>query len=257
MKNQNEMGNGPDGPGNELGLIALQNVALADKTYTTARNSLASFLKAALLGADELAVSNVAMKPQPGAGYVAVYGAAAVNDTDLLVNLQMELPVGDACQFPNGISVLGWLITERFQNFTGGRAHGMTIRGYSSNYVEAPIFRRDLTIQPLGDANSTTEFIVLNMRPSVTLGYPADSVISGQTVQSLTSVKRDPKGYLQPLLLKPNSTATINTAFSSIVVNLQGLGAGQQVSATITPLFRTVDCIKTLCGILNIPYERL
>lgn len=248
---------GPDGPNNALGLISLQNVQLADKTYTTARNSLESFLRAALLGADELAVANVVMKPQPGAAYVAVYGAAAVSDTDLLVNLQMELPVNQAAQFPNGLSVLGYLVTERYQNFTGGRAHGLTIRGYSSNYVEAVAYRRNITVIPTGDTNSTTEYLILNMRPSVTLGYPADSVISAQTVQSITSMKSDPKGYLQPHVLKPISTSTINNAFSSIVVNLQGLGAGQQVSASITPLFRTVDCIKQLCEVLGLPYERL
>lgn len=250
-------GRGSDVATNPLGLIALQGVQLADRTFTEARNGFTSYLRSALLGADELPLSNLIFPVKPGTGYVAVYGAATVNDSDLLTNIQMEMPAAQAAQLPPEVSLMGYMITERYQNFTGGRAHTCSIRGYYSNYNEATAFRRDVTVMPTEDVNGVCEYIILNMRPSFTLGYPGNNTISGQLVQSVTSMTRDPKGYLQPWTLKTLSTGTTNNAFSSVLVLLQGLAAGQTVNATVTPLFRTVDCIKTLAEILEIPFERL
>lgn len=258
MKNTNQSrGTGAQTVSNPLGIIALGGVEIADRTYTEARNDFASFLRTALIGAADLPISNPIFPLQSGATYVAVYGAGAINDADLLANIQFELPVAAAAQVPDDISVMGYLITERYQNFTGGRAHGLEIRGYHTNYTEAVDFRRYLTVAPTDPVNGTAEYVILNMVPSFTPAPPANAAISGQSVQSIASLTRDPKGYLMPWRVRNRSTNAASSGFSPILVNLKGVSADATINGTVMPLLRTIDCIKSLAGILNVPFERL
>jgi hypothetical protein len=232
-----------------LGLFAITNCQLAERTYTRLKTNLRQILMQQLTGADTYPLGSIPIPAVGGDVLTLAYPQLAGTANDLGVNVCFDSGPTRLPGLQSSIRVLGYHVQMRFQNFTVSNDFGVALR-YCDDSATGALNRslsRDITVTPLGGATSDCEFLIFNVMPFLSLSRRGSGLINASPVPTLAGATAAQDGILQPISHRTDfANATENAVVSSILL-FKGLGNPSiQVDLTVTPILVTPSSFEQL-----------
>lgn len=233
------------------GVMAVVNSSLTDRTFGKSSNTLKDLLESTFCFKDLIPYSVVPIPfRQVTAADIAAYGAT-LTVADLIAVFKMNVTNDKRSILNDRVGVLGWYVTQRFTSNVVSGAYSLLKKSFADDGVLASEFlqySREIIVTPEGGANSVSEFVILNMQPSISLNFDAlANEYNDGTVkrQSYLNIERF-QNTRQP------STDVMGYSDSGIIVLKNQFGFAQ--NTTCLPILAHAEAFETMHTLLESGY---
>jgi len=242
-----------------FGVIALNNIEMIDRKFSSNGNTYADYVNRAKLTAIGLPFTTGSQVARAAAVEdIAALGSDNCNANDLVNMFSFSLTGSGSYLGRESIELLGIWIEIKMLNFRQGypfpcnvlHSRGVTSAGIVGNLT------RNILVTPLGGANSTSEGVILPTFANVQVGVQSQVNYGIIPLPLYDSVSTGQKGFLEPacLLLNANDANTLSAgSFNMIALVWRGvaLQLSTNVTITCTPLFNSIEGAGTLANLLT------
>lgn len=237
-----------------LGLLAIQNVGLADQTYKELMYNLEDWLLMIQQGGMNYPLGSWPVPVTAGDVAALAYPDLGTTTADGVFNIGFNTSAASLPGTMNYIPVVGYNVIMRFNNFTSMNDFQLQMRYCSSSVTGALItdLNRNIAVTPTGEVNFTTEMTIMNVTPTQALTETAAVNINGNPMPFFTGGIANQKGIIRPILHRTSPTNNSeNAVASSILVFKNLLQPGLSVSVKVTPILLTPNAIAALLEYYN------
>jgi len=240
-----------------VGVIAMQNVNLVDRSFGVSTNTIADYCNAINTFS--------AMSPVNPDPVVAAAGTAAeivkygtvLTANDLLVPIRFNGPLFNGI-LTKEIPVVGYIVSQRFTDNDAGSSYNLQLRylqaeGTSIPAVSPTIFtglNRDIQVEPTGGANSVSEFMIIPMTPAATFNYDtAAKEYGNSSLQSQSYLAPNRMSYNDdPLGVQLGLTRSLGMIFKGQVAVSQNV--------TVTPVIAHLNATDVMLSFFESMFNR-
>lgn len=229
-----------------MGSYALKNASVIDKPFGALENSVGQLLDALkpFKGQVPFATDPITATIA-NAGDIITYGAG-LTVADRLIPIRFR-PTAQNNSVYKSIEIVGYLCTQRFSQNQISAPYTLSLRHYvqeGPGPVFYPNMDRDIIIEPTGGANSTAEFLILNVQPSQQINYDSALQIFLDSISQRL-------GYAVPIAFAYGADP-INAALGLVTTAAMFFKNQAAISQTITatPILAHHDSDKTIFDLL-------
>jgi hypothetical protein len=238
-----------------LGLIAIQNVQLTERTYSNLRITAAEMINQQSAAAVKYPFQSLPIAPVSGTDLTVAYPALGLVADDVGVHVAFNIPPAESCGLGNSIPVLGYHTQIRFNDFTVSNDIQCMLR-YGASAVDgslATYMNRNITVSPTGGPNTNSEFIILNVVPFLSLSSQDDVAVGVGTAPAFVNPTASMDGILAPVGHRIRMLeASFNDVVSSMLI-FKSLGsASLNVNIQVTPILNTIGSLRLLSQMLSV-----